>query len=172
MSKYCISCGAANAENAGVCTRCGKRLPGGRIVPPTPPTPPVRTDQNGVWEKIQKLLSEKKTRYGIGIAVLCVVVLVVVISVMNRGGIVGTWQTDEYYSERTMVRDIMVFKRDNTGYIIMQPDYEGWGSTNFIWEEVGNGTYRISSEGTGSQEIKLNPDTDEITIGNKVFHRK
>lgn len=29
MSKYCISCGAANADAANVCTRCGKALAGG-----------------------------------------------------------------------------------------------------------------------------------------------
>lgn len=29
MSKYCVTCGAANAEDANVCTRCGKALVGG-----------------------------------------------------------------------------------------------------------------------------------------------
>lgn len=52
MSKYCMSCGAANADAANVCTRCGNALAGGGMqgrgwTPPQPPRP-RRMQGNGM----------------------------------------------------------------------------------------------------------------------------
>lgn len=172
MSKYCMSCGAANAENAGVCTRCGKRLPGGGIVPP----PPVQTDQNGVWEKIQKLLSEKKTRYGIGIAVLCVVVLVVVISMGNKG-IVGTWEA------KTGDNWILTFNfnKDNTGYLTWDVPDSQMKPREFLieWRKMDGNRYMLSCQKL-NEETFIDLGSNEFVINsgfcveqnNVVYHRK
>lgn len=166
MSKYCKSCGAANTDSANVCTRCGKMLPygGGEVDP---------MEQKVISGKTKKLLSGKNTKYGIGIAIICVVLIVVFVSLSNRG-IVGTWESDEYFSERCNVRSIYTFKNDHTGYARIRPDYDGKGDYYYRWERVGDGKYTITWDYNNiSQEITMEPGNKEFVLeGSLVCHRK
>lgn len=180
MSKYCKSCGAANVDAANVCTRCGKMLPyGGEKVTPM--------KKNAISETIKKPKVEKRTKYGIGIAVLCIVIIVIFVSMSNRG-IVGTWESDEIVSGDYHVRNTIIFKKDNTGYITtknLKDDDEG--ARSFQWTEMGDGRYMIScvTEGElfnremeevmielGSNEFVIEPIFFSVDQTNIVYHRK
>lgn len=174
MSKYCKICGAANSDVAKVCTRCGNMLPheGGKT---------VQREQKTSSERINKLMSQKKTKYGIGIAVLCVVIIVIFVSMSNKG-IVGTWESDEIVSGDYHVRNTIIFKEDNIGYITtknLNDDYES--TSSFQWAEVGDGKYMMTngkhemSEVTielGSNEFVIEPIFFSVDETNVVYHRK
>lgn len=165
MSKYCKICGAANSDVAKVCTRCGNMLPheGGKT---------VQREQKTSSERINKLMSQKKTKYGIGIAVLCVVIIVIFVSMSNKG-IVGTWESDEYFSERCNVRSIITFNKDNTAYGYVRPDYDEIGTSYWRWEEVEGEKYRIIDNDTNSSiEVSIESGNKEFVLGGIVYHRK
>lgn len=180
MSKYCMSCGAANSDAASVCTRCGKALSGrGGTIP--------RQTNNSGLELVKKLMSEKRTRYGIGIAVLCVVIILVFVAMSNKG-IVGTWESDEIISGDYHVSNTIIFKKDNTGYITTK-NLEGGdeGTCSFQWSEIEDNKYLITCETenkyfsrelreitieVGSNEFVIEPRFFSVDETNIVYHRK
>lgn len=180
MSKYCKSCGAANSDAASVCTRCGKALPGGgRTIP--------RQTYGTGSDLIKKFVSEKRTKYGIGIAVLCVVIILIFVTMSNRG-IVGTWESDEIISGDYHVSNTIIFKKDNTGYITTKNlNGGGEGTCSFQWSEIEDDRYLITCETenkyfsrelqeitieAGSNEFVIEPQFFSVDETNIVYHRK
>lgn len=176
MSKYCMSCGAANTDNASVCTRCGKRLPHGEATT-------VPMNQNAILGQLKKQVPHKGAKYGIGIAALCVVIIVLFVLMGNRG-IEGTWKGEAKNRDReTDGRWLYTikFNEDNAGYLIWEtPDAKLKRRDYLIeWRKIDESKYVITCPET-SDEVFIEPGSNEFVVEsnfcavehNTVFHRE
>ena len=88
MSKYCRSCGAANADSAGFCNRCGQPLSAsavGGMGTVASPEQAVR-------------LKRKIPKAGIIAVIIIILIIIAVIFIgKHKNRIVGTWEGEESY---------------------------------------------------------------------------
>lgn len=88
MSKYCKSCGAANADSAGFCNRCGQPLSASAVGGMGNVASPDQTVS----------LKRKIPKAGIIAVIVIILIIIAVIFVgKHKNRIVGTWEGQESY---------------------------------------------------------------------------
>lgn len=130
-------------------------------------------NQNAILGQLKKQVSHKGAKYGIGIAALCVVIIVIFVLMGNRG-LVGTWETDEIVNGDWHTQNTIIFKKDNEAYITMKRldmDYEEF--CDLEWRHVDGSKYMITGESRGRQiETTIEIGSNEFVMEQDIFTDK
>ncbi len=157
VSKYCKSCGAANADSAGFCNRCGQPLSAsavGGMGTVASPDQAVR-------------LNRKIPKAGI-IAVIVIILIIIAVIFIGKykNRIVGTWEGQESYII-TYTSDGKWYDDDDYG------TYKLSGNTLKLYDNYGNcGEVEIELSDNIMTVTAIYTDEDGIEQTEKTVFRK
>lgn len=136
MARYCLACGASNANNGKVCCRCGKSLLTGNM----------ETERNVVTKNIKTNKGSKSV--GIIFAIIIVALLAVVL-LSRFVKMVGSPKLDESEVECVLSKDILVEKNALESIFEREREHEPVTSNLEDISQDGNSavvTYKYSAE--------------------------
>ena len=109
--KYCKKCGEIIESGDSYCIFCG--TPVSKIGNPGNPPVPIMPG-----EKSQGVITWKNKNNLIIIGAVSVVVLLLVVFLLTRPSLIGTWEGSYYYGDYEMTATLTIeFEKDNTGYM-------------------------------------------------------
>lgn len=145
MSKYCRSCGAANADSAGFCSRCGQPLQTPAMGGAGPVVPP------------NAMAGSKRNKPKAGIIAVIVIILIIIAAFLifkHKNRIVGTWEGPK--------SDEMTFTSDGNWYVHSWHDNDD----DYGTYKLSGNTLKIYDSNGDYEEFEIELSDSVMTIKN------